>query len=74
MFEAENEEEVESEEDYESEESEWNTCEDIKKEVASEKECSRDELNGVEEIIRMHDGWFCCCFIKVCRKWTFERN
>ena len=65
---SENEEEVENEEDSEIEESEYDIEEDIRKEVASEEEHSEDELNGVEEITMVHDGQFCYCFIKVCRK------
>ena len=74
MLEKENEEHVESEEDYECEVSEHDADEDIINEIESEEKYSEDNLNGIEETIRMHDGWCCCCFAKVCRKWIFERN
>ena len=67
FFEAENKEEVESEKDCESEVGKCDADEDMINEIENEEECSENKLNGIEEIIRMHDGQCCCCFIKVCR-------
>ena len=53
---SENKEEVKIEEDSKIEESEHDTEEDIRKEVDSEEEHSEDELNDIEEMIRMCDG------------------
>ena len=62
LYGSENEEEVEIEEESETKESECDTKAYIRKGVYSEEELSEDELNGTEEIIRMHDGW-CCIFV-----------
>ena len=59
---SENEEEVESE----SEESTHDAKEEVSEEEVSKGECSKDETNDMEEIIRMHKGWWCVLVVWKC--------
>ena len=54
--------EKEREEESESKESEHETKEDIRKEIDSGEEYREDELNAIDEMIRLNDGEYCILF------------